>query len=516
MPNKAQKCCCCPDCTVNPGKCCACIPETICLTFTVYGQDPCSGELDWDRTNKRFAGTICGHDILLYFERDSYDQNCYFKLRSTSLGFPEGYEHAWEVGYEIDCETLTASVVADDVTLDIVGVEKVIPTECTGCKCLCECICVTYSAPCCYLKIRACWDEYIQQYIGSGVCGDGSPINVAIGLEPANSGIPYTNYEYDPDDTSCVAVVYVNDENKGWFRPACPLVNGELVFDEGTDDEVTITVECADCAPCPDDCDHCADNGSIIPTCTMCYEVPLLYHVLIQAACIDGGLFQLASNAATTCRWTSIEPVDIGGGNWNLDVEGLDCGDVRLYVTLSDNSVIVYRNINPWGCMCANRMRLSHYETTAVCSDLPKIVCVEPVDHCCAADRTEEIPSTIYATFQSSTACFCSEVGSIPLTWNPATNKWEGSGRFGECDSSLGGQRTATIKLNCNSQLASGVDAFEVEVTLSGEFCSFSDSAINPTGTCEPLDLEFGPFNTDDCCDLTGGPGNAFAIIISE
>src|SRR4051812_19501843 len=47
---------------------------------------------------------------------------------------------------------------------------------------------------------------------------------------------------------------------------------------------------------------------------------------------------------------------------------------------------------------------------------------------CCPA----ALPQTLHATLANALRCACVS-GSIPLTWNAATSKWEGTGNFGTC-----------------------------------------------------------------------------------
>jgi hypothetical protein len=279
---KQNKCCCCPACTVNPDQCCTCIPTTICVTLEPYGSDPVSIELDWDSDGKQFAGSIGGHDLLFYFERDEYTDECCFKLRSDSLGFPEGYEHCFVVGDDIDCETLTASLDTDDGLLTIEAVERITPETCNTCRCLCECLCVTVTQTLdetITCTGKACWDYAQQAYVGTVICNDYEETEREVTIKIGPKGLycedtyPESDYDdCDPYDETCVIVLSVpslgiEDE---WQELTEPCEERNLDYSWTLEPygfgEVGITIRCA---ICNEDCNRlltecqCEEDGEL-------------------------------------------------------------------------------------------------------------------------------------------------------------------------------------------------------------------------------------------------------------
>lgn len=322
MAGKHNKCCCCPICTTKPGKCCACIPETICVTYYPKYGDPCSVELDFDQITKTFSGSIVCDitvDLMFYFYRDRYDGKCYFKLRSEALDHGLGYELKWEIGYEIDCETLSAE--SDDGAIEFVKVDKVTPRNCDGCKCLCECLCVamTRSVPAvvpyvifCVGKI--CWDYVEEAYLGSVTCRElenNVDVDYDFSIHFGRRG-DYDPYA-DPYDKTCVLVL--NIPGLGvvdlWreITPGCVgrSINVSFSFKYNYED-VTVDVRCAMCN------ELC---GILSLCCNVILPVTLFatflgrVDSLPECACADGFVVPLKYYGGS-----GIFPIWIGQADW--------------------------------------------------------------------------------------------------------------------------------------------------------------------------------------------------------
>lgn len=317
MGNKAQKCCCCPECTVTGG-CCGCVCQRICVTLAGDGEDcecrTASVELPFNTTERSFLGTLtCGGmsvDLRYFFETE-YGV-CYLKLRSVALGYPEGQERQWRVGPDFDCETMATSITVDLLglgayacptgTLTTACVPFVKPVGCAGCKCMCECICVTVlgtSGRKCTGKL--CWDGYSDLYSGNVRCdardvGDYVDLDhyVELRYRPRSEVDPYA----DPYDDSCVAVLSiptlgVTDQ---WVVAACGTGAVNLTYQVVVSPYETLTITTR-CAKCNESCD--------VVTCVTCASpLPRVMTVRVSG-CANG------SSSATFTAFTDLGPNSI-------------------------------------------------------------------------------------------------------------------------------------------------------------------------------------------------------------
>lgn len=308
MPMKTQKCCCCPDCTTNPGKCCQCICTTICVTIDPPGsgtENAVSVELDWDSSNKWFTGSITVDnttiDLLFYFERDETgtDAGCYFVLESARLNFGEGsgsgtagigtgsgtdvQRQRWLVGTEIQCEDLAASVGTDFGPLTVECVEKVTPTRCNTCRCLCRCVCVTVTTEDYICTGKACWEESQQAYVGTLDCisstGSGTgefqlPIVIEIGPE-VGTGTGSGSGTGTGSNQECYLRVEVDGKYAETLLLNCEERNLDYTLDlyddpssgtgTGTSSLGTVSITCAIC-------NEICEEGRV---CKICEDVTL-------------------------------------------------------------------------------------------------------------------------------------------------------------------------------------------------------------------------------------------------
>ncbi|NUQ61892.1 MAG: hypothetical protein HUU20_05365 [Pirellulales bacterium] len=243
-----------------------------------------SAEVDFDAYHGGYRGTLAGYDFYYYFERDEYGR-CWFKLRSDSLGYPEGYEQAWEIGSDdsytggrgdLTCKSLSTCVEAPALYSESGGdadnctggqfctecVEWITPMECDTCQCLCECICITMriGADICFGK--ACWDEYEQAYVGEVACVNseydfgGAPYRTVPVTFPirAYGEVCDGESDCDPYDTRCVIGIGVDGEDpSNWqFMSNCEwrAVNYSWEFYADYTDAVVFIR----CARCYEDC----------------------------------------------------------------------------------------------------------------------------------------------------------------------------------------------------------------------------------------------------------------------
>lgn len=286
MGGKHSKCCCCPNCTYRVELCCPCVCPAICVTFTPsdYDCEPESVELDWEDAISGYRGTLAGHDLYYYIERDPPPPGkergpCKFKLRSESLGYPEGYEYEWEIpcdpyDEEVPCTTCLAletelGVPADAYrecsggTLTTRCVEWIMPRLCDNCVCLCECICVFVTKDGIAYSGKACWSEYEQAYEGDveGLDAYGQAVSLGVSVPIARWGDvcdPDTDYDCDPYSDDCaIRLEIIDGEDRfesAWQKMAEPCQLRAVTYsfhierDPYNDaDDIEASVRCATC-----------------------------------------------------------------------------------------------------------------------------------------------------------------------------------------------------------------------------------------------------------------------------
>lgn len=296
MSAKHKKCCCCPPCKGAVG-CCRCTCTRLCATFTPSSAN-CNAigtELIWD--GESYSGSVGDIDLYYYFEQ-IYEE-CWFKLRSNYLGYPQGSERAWRVGYDVNCDNLSTAVsVAGSYEDECIEGQLTTscspqssPRDCIGCECVCECICITYHNDACAVQAKACWDSSIQGWSASVCCGDNETVSIT--LKIARKG-DYCNfldpldYNCNIADDACVLVLFLDGEAKSaTILGSCPDINATFTVDTA----YGITVVTALCAACSEDCcdciDFCTDYVATItatncPCWTTPIVVPLPYNGSIQ------------------------------------------------------------------------------------------------------------------------------------------------------------------------------------------------------------------------------------------
>jgi len=138
-------------------------------------------------------------DLYYFFNRDE-DGALWFNFRSDVLGYQEGYERRWLVGYDVQCSTLetelTVTTPGGTATLSASLFYKIIPTCCTLCNCLPPCISFGLSVcsadPLAPLSFDMpgetvgvlCWDNDIHGYCGRIYERDGTDHYVAVYIRP--------------------------------------------------------------------------------------------------------------------------------------------------------------------------------------------------------------------------------------------------------------------------------------------------------------------------------------------
>lgn len=353
MGTKHNDCCCCPNCTYRVELCCPCVCPAICVTFTPddYADcDPESVELDWDNDINGYSGSLAGHDLYYFIERDPPAEGqergpCKFKLRSESLGYPEGYEYEWEIpcdpyDEEVPCTTCLAlqteiAVPADEYnecaagTITTECVQWITPTTCDNAKCLCECICVFITKDDIRYSGRICWDEYLQKYTGTVTGQDDYNNELSLEVE-----VPIDRWGdvCDPDDPECdpysdkcaINLIIIEGETEtslGWQQMVDPseLDSVTYAWDYTTPEYDTITANIR-CSSCPEDCaslSTCDCEGTTLPsTLTLTFHSTSGRAVGLEGCSITlnwfehaGGLFGNPGGCfesdATTCCNTS-------------------------------------------------------------------------------------------------------------------------------------------------------------------------------------------------------------------
>lgn len=188
MPNKGNKCCCCPACLISVGQCCLCAPEHLCVRVIPSYGECCffdTVRATWDSATESYLANVCGIDVELYYGSDGMG-GCRLFLRSECLGIGEGEEDFVAIvcnelpnldvtfgSYDtencvIDCGTVDLNVTAETYFQ---------PDFCTGCLCVPECICLiaelwenpVQAIPSCRAVKVACLtegdDEYHWQFV---------------------------------------------------------------------------------------------------------------------------------------------------------------------------------------------------------------------------------------------------------------------------------------------------------------------------------------------------------------
>ncbi len=271
QPCKRNPNCGCGQCQIGLGcdACCRCLPPALCVTIFSDDDMPCRTELEWDPNEQSYLGVLTcqseTHDLRFYFERTG--DTCWFLLRSESLGFPTGYEQSWSLGEEIACDDLVGEVdLGAGALMTFEPVVRITPSTCSGCKCLCECLCVTLvraNGPVCYGKV--CWDEETERYAGLLQCGDEYEGEIAVSVRFARRAefceYEEEHYECDPCDDQCVIVIDapgVAVEDSWQEVDDCQARNVDYTWTSGEGaDEVMVRARCAMCeevCPCDFDC----------------------------------------------------------------------------------------------------------------------------------------------------------------------------------------------------------------------------------------------------------------------
>lgn len=286
---------CCCGCLEGHTKCCRCecTCRRLCVTFTPEDEldsnyQPCevvSDELAWNASEEAFIGEVAGIDVRYYFEQEG--DECYFKLRSAALGFPEGYEAAWGMGSDygdLDCSNLATEVSVPATPyvdcsagkLTTSCAVKIVPQNCTGCGCTCECLCISYFHGDCTVGARACWDGY-GSWRGTVKCGPYEEIDIVISMGPKGMICdPETDPYCDPDDDRCVLLLSMDSQDHGeGVHAACPDVSSSWTIAGSYGEEDTVIT--ARCARCAEDCKLQPPVG-----CCVGYTLPDVLYTTLQ------------------------------------------------------------------------------------------------------------------------------------------------------------------------------------------------------------------------------------------
>lgn len=296
MGLQTNQCCCCPACSVETI-CCKCVCRRICVIFTPtnaldsdYNICPeLSVNMDWDEAEQDWHGSLAGQDLKYFFYKD--DTGCYFKLRSSSLGYPEGYELVWPVGdlegYVSCSNPMTeVGVPGDECEAGIIRTScapMYVPHNCTGCGCACECLCVTYTKGSCVVGGKACNDGLGNWVVTLHCDLYGPPVTLTFSMFPRSATCdPDTDPYCDPIDKTCVLLMSFGSDTQEPTEVSCPEIGGTWTIEEYGEQTVTIT---ARCAVCTEDCERNT------PICCEGYALPnIIYATLdiyVHLECVD-------------------------------------------------------------------------------------------------------------------------------------------------------------------------------------------------------------------------------------
>ena len=276
MPVKHLKCCCCPECVITPQRCCKCVPKTICFTLAGPSEE-CSVEIDYSPASDSWTGSVTCFDetvnFVLLFDKDE-DGACYLGLRSEELGIGEGYEQKWYISEYFPCELMTGSVeFGEGAEFRFEPVDKVKPFNCTGCKCLCECMClfVRYPSDNHTCAGKLCWDYQSNAWIGEIVCQElyeDVTYEARLEFHPRGEFCDRLEDEdpyCDPYDETCILVLQIPGlgiiDHILDLPEECEERNIEYDELEIVNDEDETLVISIRCAACNTDC----ENGPLCP-----------------------------------------------------------------------------------------------------------------------------------------------------------------------------------------------------------------------------------------------------------
>lgn len=121
-------------------------------------------------------------------------------------------------------------------------------------------------------------------------------------------------------------------------------------------------------------------------------------------------------------------------------------------------------------------------------------------DDCCTIDTAKSVVVTLFST---TAVCKCTDGVTFHLTYDSGSESWLGSGQL--CG------KTVDVSLLASDQ--PGCDCWLLTISEGLGNCGGVEPANAPC-SCDPLLMEFGPFeDPDDGCCSTGGGGEYCAIV---
>lgn len=274
---------------------------------------------------------------------------------------------------------------------------------------------------------------------------------------------------------------------------------------------------------CCCDCQlSCINIGSLVPDCEACGEKPVEFTVggfcgptidnLPHFYCCPGFVTNahLLIGTAGSCSYTSLVYACDNGVQleWEMVLSGLagsSCVGEEVVLTGTDGFRAVWElppEPRPWdrGILCTRIYVLDEAGVvngsvmTKLGCTLPRYLCVSPVTPCCSS-RATGLPRSLTLTKTGNANCACS-TGTFSLTWNPLTDKWEGTGAF--CSTEI------TVKVWCQRLVGGGTSWFGTMDFPAG--CNGPNSLdISFTLTqCDPVHLRW-TLSTPGCCGSTMG-----------
>lgn len=498
--------------------CCGCLPRRVCVSlFTDSNSlnDPdwsfyepvSSVESTWcdsgGNSSRMYSGTLLyGEseiDYKIYFFKDSYS-HCYMMLESEFLGYtgenallePMGGSYFDPAVKKSQCGEMrfSWSVQLYDTSAEITiapGDYVVQPVRRIPTHCLYNRVCVTVFDGYEEIVQYACFDESYEVWM-TDVDGDPNKrvtIYLESGVENSIEGVQLRLSSYlgsgDTKDALCPQM-YAK-----WDLPAGRWI--KVIGDR--------QAKCVDCKY------HCR--------CLCVTFANGVDTIQRTATCV--------SNGYDGCD--TVWHVEIGGYQLAFTLACIGCETLRTYLVMDAPPGTTLIGDSRKSVVCPDRLTASWFldpgDDTVISIDVECKSCGDKCDVddlsqfvACCPDRTTGIPSTLYATIESSTDCPQLNGQVIPLVKQVPVQAdipcWRGSLTV----SLFGNSCVQRFALMCTTS-----DGEEnVWRLVQGDCGSFSSAANTMTVvSCDPLDLLI-TINGVGCCD--GGIGASVTVRVTE
>jgi hypothetical protein len=511
--------------------CCACVPQRVCMTLVIYGDAPCgsvTGIVPWNCQDGA-AGAYethiaCGEatiDLALSYERGE-DGRCYAVLESECLGLVGPYR-IWQPfssyagcrcpNFDFDLDLSACVYGAGAALLSVRPSDEVSvgwqrcpnrgPNDCTGCRCVCRCLClqrIDTEHPE-GIASDLCWyeDDYVEvscccranrlprilSAIVDNVTGclgvDGEVVTLEHDLEGEDNVWIGETMLY-PDPIASIRVeLRCRAADGAWSLRI--VINGEETIVEGSD------LAILSCNPF-----HMRAAG--LSSDELCDGL--------------GGLFNL--NIEEFQGWIGPHPTEDRDVTVYLQkvpisdpVDLTDC-KIRVHFQAIGQSTLKDRtDVTIPSFPCTDTKNETHPSGASftitgdpatysiACRDCETCATVEEQDpyfvssNCC---EPVPVPRALVVTIRESHACACAEGAQVSINFDDATERWIGDGMFCGC--------AVHFELECAPRIGGGGCA---DFRLIYNIPNCGSGLLAPvTCSCDPFELIFGGTTCNACC----------------